>query len=89
MHDALIARNNAGILVKLNLPHPNPVAPLVASPLVAIGAPAAERKRPSDRGLSLALAHAWLKRASEAVEDSPLEDSLLNLLSAARSRRGR
>jgi hypothetical protein len=37
-----------------------------------------------DRGL--ALAQAWLKRAGDAADDSPLDDSLLNLLSAARSR---
>ncbi len=71
------------------LAEPAVAEPLVASPFAAVLTPAAERVLPHDRGLSLALAHAWLKRASDAVEDSPLEDSLLNLLSAARSRRGR
>jgi|GEM_PF-1630452 len=126
--DQLLARNNAGFLVRLNLaaplaaplvddddgdgegaeegtvdaiasalnvpaepeiaPQAEPAVaePLAASPLAGVQAPAAERVLPHDRGLSLALAQAWLKRASEAVEDSPLEDSLLNLLSAARSR---
>jgi len=121
--DQLIARNNAGLLMRLNLAAPlaaplvddgdgsggeSAVAsalnvpagpevaplvelsiaePLVASPLVAASAPAAVRRETlHDRGLSLALAQAWLKRAGDAVEESPLDDSLLNLLSAARSR---
>ena len=126
--DQLIARNNGGLLMRLNLAapqmamalvaddgdedaiasalnapvdseleslaEPSPaesplVEPLAATPLAATIAPVAERNVPQDRGLSLALAHAWLKRASEASDDSPVDDSLLNLLSAVRSRRGR
>jgi hypothetical protein len=64
------------------------------APLVAPAPARADRATPQlaeqpMSGFALALAHEWLKRANASDADSPLEESLLELLTSARVRRGR
>jgi hypothetical protein len=71
-----------------------PAATQVVAPLVALPTARADRAMPQlaeqpMSGFALALAHEWLKRANTSDADSPLEESLLELLTSVRVRRGR